>query len=96
MDGRGRPAGRGGGVEVKPFPAAHRFQVLYQWISDNVVGDCSVLVNSPRLGRMLYICLPPDRPLFRRLYGPVADANGPTPETVFVEATRGYAIGGIR
>lgn len=63
---------------MSAFTPAHRFQLLYQWIAGNVAGDCSVLVDSPRLGRVVYLCRPPAPGLsiWRRLYGPVAAAGG--------------------
>ena len=57
---------------MKHFTPAFRFQHVYQWLAANATGECSVIVDSPRLGAMVYIYRPWVKGLFKRLYGPVA------------------------
>jgi hypothetical protein len=57
---------------MKYFTTTHKFLNVYQWLAANATGECSVIVDSPRLGPMVYVYRPYVKPLWHRLYGPVA------------------------
>jgi hypothetical protein len=56
---------------MRPFTAKHRLNAVYQWLSLNATGECSILVDLPDLGTCQYIYTPWIKPLFQRLWGPV-------------------------
>lgn|SRR5262245_34035506 len=55
---------------MKPFTSAHRFNAAYRWLALHATGDCSVLVDVPGLGTLVYV-YQSRVPLFRALYGPL-------------------------